>query len=113
MATEPSTSMTPLEAALQPAAAVILYNHRTGVIFSTHYFGVVNGAELPDKDELERVALEQATKDGCKLSTHKALHVDPATLKRGVGYRVAKGKLTQVRAGRLKPLSASRSSKSR
>jgi hypothetical protein len=117
MATKPKPSMSPLEGGgpLQPAAAVILYNHRTGVIFSTHYFSTVDDAQLPDKDELERVALEHAAKDGCKVSTHKALHVDPAALKRGVGYRVAKGKLTEVKAGRLRPkaLSASRSSTSR
>ena len=54
MATEPKSSMTLLEGGgpLQPAAAVILYNHRTGVIFSTHYFSAVNDAKLPDKDEL-------------------------------------------------------------
>ena len=114
MATETNSSMTPLEGGtLEPAAAVILYNHRTGVIFSTHYFSVVNDAKLPDKGELERVALEQAAKDGCKLSTHKVLHIGPAELKRGVGYRVGKGRLTEIRAARLKPLSANRSSRSR
>jgi hypothetical protein len=114
MATEPNPSMTALEGGmLQPGAAVILYDHRTGAIFSTHYFSAVNDAELPDKGELERVAQEQAAKDGCKLSTHKALHVSPAELKRGVGYRVAKGRLTEIRARRLKPLSATRSPKSR
>jgi hypothetical protein len=109
--------MTPLEGGgpLQPAAAVILYNRRTGVIFSTHYFSATNDAKLPDKDELERVALEHAAKDGCEARTHKALHVDPAALKRGVGYRVAKGVLAEVKAGRLtpKPLAANRSSTSR
>ena len=105
MATEPKSSMILLEGGgpLQPAVAVILYNHRTGVIFSTHYFSAVNDAKLPDKDELERVALEHAARDGCKASTHKALHVDPAALKRGVGYRVAKGKLAEVKAGRITP----------
>jgi hypothetical protein len=98
---------------LQPEAAVILYNRRTGVIFSTHYFSATNDAKLPDKQELERVALEHAVKDGCEASMHKSLHVDPAALKRGVGYRVAKGVLTEIKAGRLipKPLRADRSSR--
>ena len=36
---------------------------------------------------------------------HKVLHVDPATVKRGVAYRVAvaKATLTEVKASRLKP----------
>jgi hypothetical protein len=105
--------MTLLEGAgpLQPAAAVILYNRRTGVIFSTHYFSATNDAKLPNKDELERVALQHAAKDGCEASMHTALHVDPTALKRGVGYRVAKGVLTEIKAGRLtpKPLRANRS----
>ena len=117
MATEPRPSMTLREGGgpSQPASAVILYNHRTGVIFSTHYFSAVDNAKLPDKDELERVALEHAAKDGCKLTSHKALHVNPAELKRGVGYRIAKGRLTEVKAGRLTPkrLASKRSSTSR
>jgi hypothetical protein len=92
---------------LQPATAIILYNRRTGVIFSTHYFSAGNGAKLPDKDELERVALARATKDGCDARTHKALHVDPVTLKRGVGYcvSIAKGVLAEVKPGRQRPRS--------
>jgi len=92
---------------LQPATAVILYNRRTGVIFTTHYFSATHNAKLPEKAELERVALAHATKDGCDAGTHKALHVDPATLKRGVGYRVsiAKGVLAEVKAGRQRPRS--------
>jgi len=117
MASKPESSATPLEGGrpLHPGTAVILYNTRTGVIFSTHYFSVSNGAKLPDRDELERVALEHAVKDGCQPSIHKVLHVDPATVKRGVGYRVAKGVLREVKAGRLtpKPLAAKRFSKSR
>lgn len=90
---------------LQPAAAVILYHHRTGAIFSTHYFGAVEGVELPERDELERVAVAHATRDGCDAKTYKVLHVDPATIKRGVGYRVsvAKATLAEVKTGRLKP----------
>jgi hypothetical protein len=90
---------------LQPATAVILYNRRTGVIFSTHYFSATSGAKLPDKDELEQIAVAHAAKDGCDARTHKALHVDPAALKRGVGYRVsvAKGVLAEVKAGRQRP----------
>src|SRR5258708_38951392 len=92
---------------LQPATAVILYNRRTGVIFSTHYFSATSDAKLPDKEELERVALTHATKDGCDARTHKALHVDPAMLTRGVGYRVsiAKGLLAEVKAGTRRPRS--------
>ena len=90
---------------LQPAAAVILYHHRTGAIFSTHYFAAVLGATLPARDELEKVALAHATRDGCDSRTHKVLHVDPATLKRGVGYRVAvaKATLAEVKAKRQAP----------
>lgn len=90
---------------LQPAVAVILYHHRTGAIFSTHYFAAVEGVKLPERDELERVALAHATRDGCDAKAHKVLHVDPTTVKRGVGYRVAvgKGRLIEVKASRLKP----------
>ena len=105
-----TTSATPEEllqgsGPLQPAAAVILYHHRTGAIFSTHYFAAVEGVKLPERDELARVALAHATQDGCDAKTHKVLHVDPATVKRGVGYRVAvaKATLAEVKASRLKP----------
>lgn len=105
-----TTSATPEElpqgsGPLQPAAAVILYHHRTGAIFGTHYFAAVEGVKLPERDELARVALAHATQDGCDAKTHKVLHVDPATVKRGVAYRVAvaKATLTEVKASRLKP----------
>jgi hypothetical protein len=104
-----TTSATPEEllqgsGPLQPAAAVILYNHRTGAIFSTHYFAAVEGVKLPERDELERVTLAHATRDGCDAKTHKMLHVDPATIKRSVGYRVsvAKAALVAVKASRLR-----------
>jgi hypothetical protein len=92
---------------LQPAAAVILYHQRTGTIFSTHFFGAVEGVKLPAKDELEKVALAHATRDGCDAKTHKVLHVDPATIKRGVKYRVAvaKAALAEVKPGRQRPRS--------
>jgi hypothetical protein len=56
---------------------------------------------------LQRIALEQAIKDGCEAHTHKALHVDPAQVKRRVGYRVVKGVLAEVKPGRLTPKSLS------
>ena len=98
---------TPDAGPLQPAAAVILYHHRTGTIFSTHYFAAVPGVTLPARDELEKVALSHATRDGCDSRTHKVLHVDPATIKRGVGYRVAvaKAALVEVKAKRQAPRS--------
>ena len=74
---------------LQPQTAVFLYHKRTGVISHTHFFSAAAGAELPPQDELERVAYAHAEKDGCNVRQHKALHVDPATLKPGTGYRVS------------------------
>ena len=66
----------------------------------THFFSAAPGAELPPQDELERVAYAYAEKDGCNVRQHKALHVDPATLKPGTGYRVSVAKRTLVE---LKP----------
>ena len=95
--------------ALQPEAAVILYNTRTGMISHTHYFSAANGGKLPEKEELERVAYAHAEKDGCSIRTHKAMHIDPTTLKRGMGYRVVVRKrapvLVEVKAGRHRPQS--------
>jgi hypothetical protein len=86
---------------------VVIYHHRTGAIFSTHYFAAVPGVTLPERDELEKVALAHATRDGCDARTHKVLHVDPATIKRGVGYKVsvAKAMLAEVKAKRQAPRS--------
>lgn len=81
---------------LQAATAVVLYNKRTGAIFGIHYFGAAAGVDLPGEDELERVALSQAAKDGCDARTHNALHVDPSSLRRGVSYRVSVAKKTLV-----------------
>jgi hypothetical protein len=60
MARKSKSSATMLEGGgpLQPATAVILYNRRTGVIFSTHYFSATSDAKLPDKEELD-VELQQ------------------------------------------------------
>lgn len=93
---------------LQPEAAVILYHQRTGAIAHTHFFSAANGARLPDKEEFERVAYAHAEKDGCNVRMHRALHVDPATLKRGTGYRVslARRALVEVKAPRQRPRSA-------
>ena len=81
---------------LQAATAVVLYNKRTGVIFGIHYFGAADGIALPDADELERVALSQAAKDGCDAGTHNTFHVDPSSLRPGVSYRVSVAKRTLV-----------------
>jgi hypothetical protein len=83
---------------LLPSEAIVVYNRRTGAIFSTHYFSVANGAKLPDSDELERVALDHAAKDGCDRRAHSMLRVDPAALKRGTAYRVVEGKLVEAQA---------------
>jgi hypothetical protein len=92
---------------LQPEAVVILYHQRSGAIAHTHFFSAANGARLPDKDKLEHMAFGHAEKDGCNVRMHKALHVDPATLKRGTGYRVspAKRALVEVKASRQRPRS--------
>jgi hypothetical protein len=93
---------------LEPAAAVILYHGKTGAIFSTHYFSAGAGAELPAKDELERIAVAAAARDGCKTARHLALHIDPAELQRGVHYRISlkKGTLARVEKKRSKKLPA-------
>jgi hypothetical protein len=70
------------------------------VLSHTHFFSIAPGAELPPRDELERVAYAYAEKDGCNVRQHRALHVDPATLKPGTGYRVSVAKRTLVE---LKP----------
>ena len=75
---------------------MVLYNKSTGAIFAIHYFGAADGIDLPEDDELERVALSNAAKDGCDARTHKALHVDPASLRRGASYRVSVTKRTLV-----------------
>ena len=91
---------------LQPETVVILYHQRTGVISHTHFFSVANGGKLPGREELERVALAHAEKDGCDIKVHKAIHVDPTMLKRGTAYRVAVGKrsagLVEVKAAAKK-----------
>ena len=90
---------------LEPAAAIVIYNRQTGLIFGTHYFAVEPGAELPDSKELERLALEQAGRDGCDARKHKVLHVDPVSLKEGCSYRVsAKGVLVENKQGRARKL---------
>ena len=113
VARKPKSSMTLLEGAgpLQPAAAVILYR-RTGVIFSTHYFSATNDAKLPNKKSWSEWPYSMLRRTAAKQAC-TALHVDPTALKRGVGYRVAKGVLTEIKAGRLtpKPLRADKSSR--
>src|SRR5690242_18182241 len=103
MAVRPSDSPpTARDRMLQAQAAVVLYHQRTGVLFHTHFFSAVPGVELPPRDELERLAYAHAERDGCNVRQHKALHVDPATLKPGTGYRVsvAKRALVELKAPR-------------
>jgi hypothetical protein len=107
MARRSRVEIPPASVQLEPAAAVILYHGKTGAIFSTHYFSASAGAELPDKAELERIALREAVRDGCKAAQHKALHVDPAKLQRGVSYRVSvKKRALAVAQKRTRKLSA-------
>ena len=112
MAPRPSTrqSASDLPKPLQPETAVILYNERTGVISHMHFFSAANGGSLPDRQELERVAYAHAEKDGCNVRSHKAIHVAPATLKRGMSYRVSVKKrvLVAVKARRQRPQSLPR-----
>ena len=51
-------------------------------------------------ERLVELQYAYAEKDGCNVRQHKALHVDPATLKPGTGYRVSVAKRTFVE---LKP----------
>lgn len=81
---------------LEPAAAIVVYHRETGAIFATHHFSVASGAELPDRHELERLALETAAGDGCEAERHAVLHVEPKALRRGMGYRVLEGALVEV-----------------
>jgi hypothetical protein len=74
---------------LQPAAAVVVYDSRTGAIFGSHLFSAVDGAALPERAELDRIALAHAACDGCDLRRHKVLHVEPGALRKGCHYAVA------------------------
>jgi hypothetical protein len=74
---------------LEPAAAVVVYDGKTGAIFGSHLFSVAEGAELPERGELDRIALAHAARDGCDVRRHKVLHVDPTTLKPGCHYAVS------------------------
>jgi DNA topoisomerase IB len=96
-------TISPASVRLEPGVAVVLYHGKTGAIFSTHYFSASAGAELPGKEELERIALSEAARDGCKATQHKALHVDPATLQRGVSYRVSIKKQVLKAVGQKRP----------
>jgi hypothetical protein len=86
---------------------VILYDKRTGAICHVHFFSATKGAKLPDKKELESVAFAHAGKDGHDIRMHNAMHVDPATLKRGMGYRISVRKrtpaLVEIKPRKLKP----------
>ena len=107
MATRRPAPRPPSDAAktLQPRAMVILYHQRTGAISHTHFFSAANGAKLPDRKELERIAYAHAERDGCKVEMHKALHAEPAALQPGTGYRVsvAKRALVEVKSKRQRP----------
>lgn len=88
---------TPLESGpLEPLAAVVVYDRETGALFSTHHFSAVDDADLPGRDELERLALELAAGDGCETDRHAVLHVEPKALRRGVGYRVERDVLVEL-----------------
>lgn len=92
---------------LTPEIAVILYNKRTGAICHVHFFSATKGVKLPDKKQLEEVASAHAVKDGHDIQMHRAMHISPASLKRGVGYRISVNKrapsLVEVKPGKLKP----------
>ncbi|QIF04622.1 hypothetical protein [Roseimicrobium sp. ORNL1] len=92
---------------LAPEVAVILYNKQTGVICHVHFFSATNGIKPPDKKELEDMASAHAVKDGHDIQMHGAMHIAPAALKRGVGYRISVKKrapsLVEIKPGKLKP----------
>ena len=79
----------PLGTRLEPAAAVVVYNGRTGAIFGSHLFSAVDGVALPERAELDRIALAHAARDGCDVRRHKVLHVDPTALRPGCHYAVS------------------------
>ena len=74
---------------LEPAAAVVIYDGRTGAIFGSHLFSAAEGATLPERAELNRIALAHAARDGCDVRRHKVLHIDPAALRPGCHYAVS------------------------
>lgn len=74
---------------LEPAATLVIYNSKTGAIFGSHSFSAADGATLPERAELDRIALAHAARDGCDVRRHKVLHVDPTALRPGCHYAVS------------------------
>ena len=89
MARKRSKVDAPMAKGPEPAAAVVIYDGRTGAIFGTHFFSTRDGANLPEPPELERIALSHAARDGCDTRRHRVLHVDPVALKPGYHYAVS------------------------
>jgi hypothetical protein len=67
---------------------VVVYDHNTGEIVHTHECLSLPGGKHPDRQKLERDALEYASRAGADTAATSLLHVDPQNLVAGSQYKV-------------------------
>jgi hypothetical protein len=97
-------------AEVERATAVALYDPANGSIVHTHYCAVDPGSELPERDDLEKEALEHFTRHAStsKRTSYKTeklsfLHVNPETLRMDRSYKVDTKKRLLVEMRKRRP----------
>ena len=75
--------------AIDDWSMVVVYDRQTGRIVHRHQTVTFQGARLPDRETLERSALELAAPQGTPAARRwAALHVDPRSLNAEAAYKV-------------------------
>ena len=88
---------------IEAESMVVVYDAKTGGIVHAHYSVTHKGGKHPDRQALERDALEELSRAQPSFTAKTAvLHVDPTRVTSGILYSVdaKKGALVEQRPGK-------------
>jgi hypothetical protein len=89
---------------VEKESVVVVHDPATGEIAHVHYVITAKGGKHPDKDTLEKDAMEQFTRLKPKVTKKMALfHAEPAHFKPGALYKVDTKMRALVEAPKPKP----------
>jgi hypothetical protein len=90
------TDQPKFQSIVTPEATVVIYQRKTGEIVGYHDFAAAPGAIIPDRKEMEEIAVVSASGDSeagaISRDTIATLLVAPSEIEQGKDYRVSADK---------------------
>jgi hypothetical protein len=78
---------------IEPQATVVLYDRNSGDVLGYHHFSATSGATIPDRKDMEEIAVSSASRDHEETPISPeavaTLLVAPGEIEQGKDYRVS------------------------